>query len=76
MILLSNKAAGFDRGPSLSMITSSTKPKGKLKDIIFEALEAGQNRGPRTVSDTVVQRPVRHPGCKPSKLPGFVLEIC
>jgi len=65
-----------DGGPSLSMITTSTKPKGKLKDIIFEALEVAQNRGPRTASDMVVQRPVRHPGCTPSKLPGFVLEIC
>ena len=65
-----------DGGPSLSMITSSTKPEGKLKDIIFEALEAGQNRGPRTTSDMVVQRPVRHPGCTPSKLPGFIMEIC
>ena len=60
----------------MSMITSSTKPKGKHKDIIFEALEARQNKGPRTVSDTVVQRPVHHPGYTPSKLPGFVLEIC
>jgi len=65
-----------DAGPSLSMINSSTKPKGKLKDIIFEAFEAGQKKGPLAVSDMVVQRPVRHPGCTHSKLPGFVLKIC
>jgi len=57
------------------MITSSIKTKGKLKEVIFETLEAGQDRLPRTVSSTVVQWLVRHPGCVPSKLPGFVLEI-
>jgi len=65
-----------DGGPSLSIITSSTKPKGKLKDIIFKALEVRQNRGPRTVPDTFVQRPMHHPGCTPSKLLDFVLETC
>jgi len=57
------------------MITSSIKTKGKLKDVIYEASEAGQDRVPSTVLGTVVQWPVRHPGCAPSKLPGFVLLI-
>jgi len=57
------------------MITSSTKTKGKLKDVIYEALEAEQVRRPRRVSGTAVQWPVRHPGCAPCKLPGFVLVI-
>ena len=57
------------------MITSSIKTKGKLKEVIFKPLEAGKDRVPHTVSGTVVQWPVRHPGCAPSKLPGFVLEI-
>jgi len=60
-----------DGGPSLSMITSSIKTKGELKELIFKALEAGQDRVPRTV----VQWPVRLPRCAPRKLPGFVLEI-
>jgi len=64
-----------DGGPSLSIITSSIKTKGKLREVIFEALEAGQDRVPCTVSGTVVQWLVRHPGCAPSKLPGIVLEI-
>ena len=57
------------------MITSSIKPKCKLMDVIYEALEADQVRKECTVSGTVVQSPVRHPGCAPSKLPGFVLLI-
>ena len=64
-----------DGGPSLSMISSSIKTKDKLKDIILEALNSAQNRGPRTVSSTAVQWPVRHPGCSPSTLPGFVMQI-
>jgi len=68
--------AGHDGGPSLSMINSSIKTKIKLKDIIFEALNSEQNRGSCTASSTVVQWPVRHPGCSPTTLPGFVLQIC
>ena len=64
-----------DGGPSLSMISSSIKTKGKLKDIILEVLNSAQNRGPRTASSTAVQWPVRHPGCSPSTLPGFVVQI-
>ena len=64
-----------DGGPSLSVITSSIKTKGKLKDVIYEALEAGQDRVLSTVSGTVVQWPVHHPGCAPSKLPSFLLLI-
>jgi len=64
-----------DGGPSLGMITSSTKTKGNLKDDIYEALEAEEVRTPRTVSGTVAQWPVRHPGCAPCKLPSFVLVI-
>jgi len=50
-----------DGGPSLSIITSSIKPKGKLMDVICEALEEDQVRKKRTVSGTVVQSPVHHP---------------
>uniref|UniRef100_A0A7C8YTX6 Uncharacterized protein n=1 Tax=Opuntia streptacantha TaxID=393608 RepID=A0A7C8YTX6_OPUST len=64
-----------DGGPSLSMISNSIKSKIKLKDVIGEALEMDQSRGPRTVGCTVVQGPVRHPGCTPSALPVFVLQI-
>ena len=64
-----------DGGPSLSMITSSIKPKGKLMDVICEALEMDQARKERTVSSMVVQSPMRHPGCAPSKLLGFGLLI-
>jgi len=66
---------GVDGSPSLSMITRSIKTKGKFKKVIFEALEAVQDRVSRRVSGTVVQCPVRHPGCAPSKLPDFVLKI-
>ena len=65
----------LDGGPSLSMISSSIKSKGKLKDVIGEALDEDQGRGLRTVGCTVVQWPVCHPGCTPSKLPGFVVQI-
>ena len=65
-----------DGGPSLSMINSSSKTKIKLKDIIFEALNSELNRGSLNASSTAVQWPVRHPGCSPSTLPGFVLQIC
>ena len=64
-----------DGGPSLRMINSSIKTKIKLTDIIFEALNSEQNRGSCTASSTAVQWPVRHPGCSPSTLPGFVLRI-
>ena len=64
-----------DGGPSLSMNSSLIKSKGKLKDVIREALTEDQGRGPRTVGCTVVQWPVCHPGCTPSKLPGFVVRI-
>jgi len=43
--------------------------------VICEALEVDQLRKERTVSGTVVQSPVRHAGCTPLKLPGFVLLI-
>jgi len=62
-----------DGGPSLSVTNSSIRPKLKLKDVIFEALNTEQNRGQRTVAGTVVPQPVRHPGCSPSTLPDFVL---
>ena len=64
-----------DGGPSLSMISSSIKTKGKLNDIILEALNSAQNRGPRTASSTAVQWPVRHPRSSPSTLPDFVVQI-
>jgi len=64
-----------DGGSFLSIIISSTKTKGELKEVIFEALEVGQDRVPLTVSGTVVQWPVRHPRCARNKLPGFVLKI-
>jgi len=64
-----------DGGPSLSTFSSSTKSKRKLKDAIACALEEDQGRGPRTVGRTAVQWPVCHPGCTPSKLPGFVVQI-
>ena len=64
-----------DGGPSLSMISSSIKSKGKLKDVIGEALDEDQGRGLRTVGCTVVQWPVCHLGCTPSKLPGFMVQI-
>ena len=53
------------------MVTSPIKTKSKLKDVMYEALEIGQD----IVPSTVVQWPMRHPGRAPSKLPGFVLEI-
>ena len=68
MLYLSSYADG---GPSLSTFSSSIKSKGKLKDVIAGALEEDQGRGPRPV----VQWPVCHPGCTPSKLPGFVVQI-
>ena len=52
-----------DGGPSLSIITSSIKPKGKLMDVICEALEMDEVRKEPTVSSTIVQPPVRQPGC-------------
>jgi len=64
-----------DGGPSLSTFSSSTKSKGKIKDVIACALEEDQGRIPCTVECTVVQWPVCHPGCTPSKLPGFVVHI-
>jgi len=64
-----------DGGPSLSMISSSIKSEGKLKVVIALSLDEDQGRGPRTVGCTVVQWPVCHPGCTPSKLPGFVVQI-
>ena len=66
---------GLFGGPSLSTISSSIKTKGKLKDVILEALNSTQNRGSRTASSTAVQWLVRHPGCSPSTLPGFVVQI-
>ena len=44
-------------------------------DVIYEAVEADQVRKERTVSGTVMQSPVRHDWCVPSKLLGFVLLI-
>jgi len=67
--------AKTDEGPSLSMISSSITSKGKLKDVIALASDEDQCRGPRTVGCMVVQWPVCHPGCTPSKLPGFVVQI-
>jgi len=64
-----------DGGPSLSTFSSSTKSKGKLKDVIAGAFEEDPGRGPRTVGCTVVQGPVHHPGCTPSTLPVFVVRI-
>ena len=64
-----------DGGPSLSTLFGPTKAKGKLKDVIDGALEEIQGRGPRTVGCTVVQGPVRHPGCTASALPVFVVRI-
>ena len=65
----------FDGGPFLSTLFGPTKAKGKLKDVIDGALEEIQGRGPRTVGCTVVQGPVRHPGCTASALPVFVVRI-
>ena len=39
------------------MTNSSIRPKLKLKDVIFEALNTEQNRGQRTVAGTVVPGP-------------------
>jgi len=64
-----------DGGPSLSTLVGPTKAKGKLKDVIDGALEEVQGKGPRTVECTVVQGPVRHPGCTASALPVFVVRI-
>ena len=64
-----------DGGPSLSTFSTSTKAKGKLKDVIAGVLEEDQGRGLRTVGCTVVQGPVRHPGCTASTLPVFVVRI-
>ena len=64
-----------DGGPSLSTLFGPTKAKGKLKGVIDGALEEMQGRGPRTVGCTVVQGPVRHPGCTASALPVFVVRI-
>jgi len=64
-----------DGGPSLSTLFGPTKAKGKLKDVIDDALEEVQGRGPRTVGCTVVQGPVRHPGFTASALPVFVVRI-
>ena len=74
-ILWSLKMKLCDGGPSLSTLSSSTKSKGKLKDVIAGVLEEDPGRGPRTVGCTVVQGPVRHPGCTPSTLPVFVVRI-
>jgi len=65
----------LDGGPSLSTLFGPTKAKGKLKDVIDGVLEEVQGRGPRTVGRTVVQGPVRHPGCTASVLPAFVIRI-
>ena len=64
-----------DGGPSLSTLFGPTKANGKLKDVIDGVLEEDQGRGPRTVERTVVQGPVRHPGCTASALPVFVVRI-
>ena len=64
-----------DGGPSLSTLFGPTKSTGKLKDVIAGILEEDQGRGPRTVGCTVVQGPVRHPGCTASTLPVFVVRI-
>ena len=62
-------------GPSLSIITSLIKPKGKLMDVICEALEVDHVRKECTALGTGVQSHVRHPRCAPGKLPDFVLLI-
>jgi len=72
---LKGKRALVDGGPSLSTLFGPTKAKGKLQDVIAGALEDVQGRGPRTVGRTVVQDPVRHPGCTASALPVFVVRI-
>ena len=64
-----------DGGPSLSTLFGPTKAKGKLKDVIDGILEEVQGRGSRTDGCTVVQGPVRHPGCTASALPIFVVRI-
>ena len=62
----------YDGGPSLSALFGPTKA---LKDVIDGVLEEVQGRGSRTVGRTVVQDPVRHPGCTASALPVFVIRI-
>jgi len=76
-----------DGGPSLSVMTSpvNSSPiacKGKLKEVLFQALEMHSDRAHHsqpmansTGTCTAVPPAVRHPGCTPCKLPGFVLLV-
>ena len=77
----------IDGGPSLSIMTSPANAspiacKGKLKEVLFQALRMHSNRehhGPHVASSTdtrtAVPPAVRHPRCTPCKLPDFVLLV-
>jgi len=70
-------------GPSLSVMTSpvNSSPiacRGKLKEVLFQALGMHSNsehHGQLVASSTGTRMAVRHPGCTPCRLPGFVLLV-
>jgi len=76
-----------DGGPSLSIITSPVNSsliacKGKLKEVLFQALEMHSDRvhhsqlvASSTGTHTAVAPAVRHPRCTPCRLPNFVLLV-
>jgi len=76
-----------DGGPFLSVMTSlvHSSPiacKGKLKEVLFQALKMHLDRADHgqlvvssTGSRTVVPPAMHHPGCTPCKLPNFVLLV-